>query len=521
MTPGCRKFIQARYAASAGSLLIASLGVGATLACLLGGSPRLLHWFVIPVALCGVVVGRDAVEWIRGRVDLLDPGGLIGLVGIHFFFLTPLLLVLLDRGVEGWNVAPSDWRPWLGTMAFLNLFGLLIYHAILRRRYDVRWVRADRVVWKFDRKRFPLLLGAGFLFSTILQVEVYRQFGGIAGYLEAAGDLQRRAEIFQGFGFIFLLSESAPLVLAMGFALYAPRSRVMRTWPCLLSALLVFLLLQLFFGGLRGSRSATVWALFWVVGLVHLCIRQIPRKVIVLGFTFAVLPFMYFYGFFKAGGFEGVASALSGTEARARLEESSGRSWQSLILGDLSRSDMQALLLQRLTEPGTEAQYAWGGTYVASAALLIPRAVLPTRPDGKVRQATDLVFGRGAYASGIWASSKVYGLAGEAMLNFGPLAVPVSFVPLALLVRAIRRRRFEWRRARDSRMVILPMLVSLCVVMLVSDSDNVLFFLVKGGALPILVVFLSSVGKRSVLTRPSAQVSAPARLRHRDARACA
>jgi len=488
--------------ATSNSRLLASVVCVAILGSLLATSSALLHWFVIPVTLCGILTAEDATDWLRARVDLFDPAGLIGLLGVYFFFLTPLLLVSLGQGLDVQYGAPSDWRPWLGRMAILNCLGLILYRFVLNLNHAER--PPSREIWKLDRVKWMVAVATALVVSATLQLWVYRYFGGLGHYLEAVNDPQGRGEAFEGFGSVFLLSESFPLIAAMGFATYAARSRYARTWPALALALSVFLLLELFFGGLRGSRSTTVWALFWIVGLIHLRVRPIPRKVLFAGLIGVFLPFMYVYGFYKARGLDGVAIALSGTEARARLAESSGRTWQGVLLGDLGRSDVQALVLERIVEARGDHEYAWGRTYAAAAALLVPRTVFPQRPDGKVKEGTELIFGRGAYVPSVLASSKVYGLAGEAMLNFGPVAVPFVFLPLALLVRAVRRRLTRWRH--DARGMMLPMLVGLCLVMLVSDSDNVVFYLVKTGGLPVLMVLVS---KRRVIRwsrQPSVRV---------------
>ena len=485
-------------------MVLAAVAVASATVCLLALSAPLRHWFVLPVALCGILVGADGARWLRGSLDVFDPGGLIGLLGIHFFFLAPLLLVAWDSGVQGWNVALSDWHPWLGGMACLNAIGLLVYHVILRLGASHGEQKRRRSVWKLDPVRFRAALAIAVALSVALQAEVYAQFGGIAGYVDAVTDLQTRAATFQGLGPVFMLSESAPLLGFMAFVLSARRHRLTRTWPALFFALSIFALLEVFFGGLRGSRSTIVWALFWAVGLVHLCVRPIPRRIVVSGLILVLLPFMYFYGFFKAAGIEGLSAAVSGAAARSELEQSSGRTVGTLMFADLSRSDVQALVLQRLWEPSADREYAWGVTYLASASLVIPKVLVPEQLEGKVARATDLVFGRGAYASGVLASSKVYGLAGEAMLNFGPLAVPLSFIPLALLVRGIRRRSAVWRADRDARVFMLPMLVSLCLVTLVSDSDNVIFFTIKTGMLPFTVIVLGSIRREKVrITRPA------------------
>ena len=59
-------------------------------------SPQCAHWFLIPLVFCGTLTSMDALEWLRGRLDLMDPIGLMGVVGFHFFFLAPLLHVAWD-----------------------------------------------------------------------------------------------------------------------------------------------------------------------------------------------------------------------------------------------------------------------------------------------------------------------------------------------------------------------------------------------------------------------------------------
>lgn len=45
--------------------------------------PSLLHWFLIPVSLCGVLVGVDAADWMRRRLDTFAPHALLGMFGFR------------------------------------------------------------------------------------------------------------------------------------------------------------------------------------------------------------------------------------------------------------------------------------------------------------------------------------------------------------------------------------------------------------------------------------------------------
>jgi hypothetical protein len=496
-------------------------------------SDQFLHWFVIPVTLCGILIGIDAVNWFRGRLNIFDPVGIIGLLGFHFFFLAPLLHVSWDFWMGGDITPPPDWRPWMGGMAILNFLGLWVYRfsrniaakpsenqskftsctrlnrpeaelpnspsqaqpgnensGLLSLVQNGAKGQSKQTVWKLDRRRFIPILCFALMLSAVLQLSVYQKFGGIGGYIEAATRAARReGNEFQGMGIVVLFSECFPILSMMGFAAYAQKNKRRQTWIVLIVVLLIFLVLQMLFGGLRGSRSNTIWALFWVAGIIHFWIRSIHKKHIAIALVFLVF-FMYLYGFFKTGGLEGISTALEGQEARASLEQKSGRSWQGLVLQDLGRSDIQAFLLYRLTRPDSDYQYAWGRSYLSALTMLIPSAIMPNKPASKIKDGTEAQFGTGSYHPELWASSKVYGLAGETMLNFGPYLIPFSFIFLGIVVGRVRRLLWQLEPA-DTRLILLPFLVNLCFVILVSDLDNDIFFIMKNGGMPFMVLWLS------------------------------
>ncbi|MEB3178759.1 MAG: hypothetical protein VKL59_07010 [Nostocaceae cyanobacterium] len=460
-------------------------------------SPKFEHWFLIPVALSGFVVTIDAVNWFMGRLSIFDPVGIIGLLSFHFFFTAPILHVSWDQWLEPWFQYPPDWRPWLGGMAIFNLLGLIVYRFCLNLVPLKSHNPSGQTVWQINQKRFKLVVNAAMAVSAVLQINVYRQFGGVMGYINSANSAATGAEEvdkFQGMGIVFLVSESFPILAMMAFAVWAKQNKRLQSWPVLLIALVIFIVLQMFFGGLRGSRANTIWALFWAAGIIHFWIRPITKKDIALGLVFLVC-FMYIYGFFKAGGVEAVQKAFSGEEARAQMEEESGRTWQGMLLGDLGRSDVQAFMLHRSMRPNSDHEYAWGQTYVAASTILIPSALMPHKPErNKTMEGTELLFGKGSYIPGQWHSSKIYGLTGEAMLNFGPFVMPFMFIPFAILIGWVQSCLFSWHSS-DSRLLLLPMLVNFCFVVLVSDLDNDIFFLMKNSGFPTLVVWLSSQKK--------------------------
>jgi hypothetical protein len=89
------------------------------------------------------------------------------------------------------------------------------------------------------------------------------------------------------------------------------------------------------------------------------------------------------------------------------------------------------------------------------------------------------------------ASTFAYGLAGEAMLNFGVLGAVLSFVVIG--VGAVLAQRWYFGLPQeDSRGYVLPLLFSLSFMALLWDTDVLLFYTIKEGAVPGLLVALSS-----------------------------
>ena len=459
-------------------------------------SDQFFDWFVIPVTLSGILIGIDAVDWFRGRLNIFDRVGILGLLGFHFFFLAPLLHVRWDYWLEPWFTPPSDWRPWLGYMAILNFFGICMYRlsrspGILNKKKQLN----QKKIWIIDQKRFPIFLSIALLISAVLQVFTCQKFGGVIIYINAATSTDTESDKFQGMGILFIVSESFPILALIGFAIYAQKYKRLRSLPVLIGVLMIFFVLQMFFGGLRGSRANTIWAFLWALGIIHFWLRQVSKKEIAVGLVFLVF-FMYFYGFFKDRGVEGLQNAVQ--ENSSGAEQESGRTWKGLLLADLGRSEVQAFVLYRIVRHNSDYEYAWGRTYFAATTLMIASAILPNKPNNKSMEGTEVMSGKGSYnpkEPGRCVSSKVYGLAGETMLNFDPLPVPFTFIILGIIVGRVKRYIVTWDSS-DIRLLLLPMMVNFCFMVLISDLDNDIFFLFKKG-FPGLVLGISS--KRKVI----------------------
>jgi hypothetical protein len=454
-------------------------------------APASRHWFVLPILCCGILAGVDGSRWLRGRLGAFDPIALLGVYGYHFFFLAPLFHVIFDFWLPGVS-APEDWRDWIGRMAVLNLVGLIIYLATRR----VYWRPHRRSAWTVDpgRYRWATVILVSVAFAA--QFYVFNRFGGITGYVRAhsSGDLSG----FRGLGPVLLVGESLPILLLMAAVLFMRARRMPASWWRIGAILACFVALQFLVGGLRGSRSNTVWAVFWAVGIIHLWLRPLSRYVLLTSVA-VLIAFMGAYSFYKFYGVRGVELLKQGAAAED-LKTYSGRPLLGILLWDMSRSDVQAYMLYRLTDYPSAYENAFGRTYVGALALVVPRQVWPDRPPTKVSEGTELLHGSGTYEEGTFQSARVYGLAGEAMLNFGPLGVPIAFAFLGVVMGYFGRLFGRLHRS-DPRLLWQPLVVILCIALLSADSDNVVFLVLKNGTIPFTFVFLLSERRRGVVGR--------------------
>jgi hypothetical protein len=452
---------------------------------------RFRHFFLVPVAMAGILTGADASRWVRRDTDLFDAGALVAGIAFYFMFVTPLLHVHLDYWMKG-VAMPPDWRTWLGWMAVINAFSYGCYMAA-RRLWAPRAAPSGvharaRTVWHVKPTAGLVFICVAFIAAACAQLWLYGRVGGLGGYLAAFDARASDANPFLGTGWIVTIAESGPILFVLGFIQMAVRRPSLRRWSVIGAVLVLCAFLLIFFGGLRGSRANILWNMFWAVGIVHLTLRKVPKWATV-AFAVVAIFFMYSYGFYKSLGSNAWTSVSSISAARD-LGEETGRTFSTVLLGDLGRSDVQAYLLYQTTSPQSDYSYAWGRTYVGALALVIPERLWPNRPVTKVKEGTDAQYGAGTFDGG-FKSSRIYGLSGEALLNFGYPAIPVAFLLFGLFVSTITRTAGRWE-PQDARRAIMPLLTIVCILLLVSDSDNVVWIIVKYGAVPAAVIFFSS-----------------------------
>ena len=450
---------------------------------------RFLHWFIFPSTVCGAVCLSSLVRAVRQERLFTDPLLLVSVLGYHNTYLAPMLLVYWDYRIIALPIQPDDFRPWLGRLACINIVGIAIFIYVFSRVVNRAADTSSPRIWVVDQRRIVLFGLLVILASVAMQVHVYSDFGGISGYVDK---YLYDHDAWTNKGALLVIAESAPLmaVLILG-CLRQKRLRRgpvrLTSWSLLIVCGLAFLMLQIVFGGLRGSRSNILVNCFFAAGIIHQVFRPLSKRVIIcLGI--AAVVFSYYYVFFKDFGYEGVSAAVS-LEGRKSLLSESGRSTESVLVGDFSRSDIQAFIVQEL-DSGRDVDLAKGRTYIGALSLLIPRVIWPDRPPTKLKWTTELENGPGSYGN-VFPSTRVYGQLGEAMMNFGYLGVPISFALMGFVLGKLSTlSRQLW--ITDARRMLLPGMVIASVCMVIQDSENVLYFIVQYLVIPWTVVWIST-----------------------------
>jgi hypothetical protein len=429
--------------------------------------PSLRHWFLVPVALCGILIAPDAVDWARGRLDTFDPQAMLGLLGLHFFYVGPLLHVTLDYWAL-YLAGSDDWRRALGNMAVLNLLGLILYRGALAPRITA----GGGSFRPTDTRRLTRLAAVLAVGGALCFAALVASMGGPLSYLRIMADDRQQ---LAGLGFVLLISKMFPTAALIG-VLIRYRAFFRGHTAVLFLPLMLYVLTEMMIGGLGGSRSHTVWSLVIGVGLCHVLIKPIRRSTLAALFALLV-TFMYFYGFYKAEGSQAF-QAISDGSSLAQLSSDTDRDLASVLLGDLGRADLQALLLER--ERAGWAPVAHGLTYIGDLTFLVPDHLgLGSIPD-KVEAGTNMLYGNGT-VSPEFQSSRVYGLAGEAVLNFGPAGAVLGFLPLAFVIRGAASfyRRCLASPQSPGMAVLAPGLSIAAALTLTSDVDNLAWFVLN------------------------------------------
>lgn len=448
--------------------------------------PICLHWSLIILSFCGIIVTADLVAWIRGEVDVFDLK--VPVAGILYLntYLAPLLHLCYNLYGEG--IYTRDWPLFFGYMGCFNLGGICALK--FGQMIFFKLTKFPKKVWLIDSRKLSTILWPVLTVSLLATLIVRVFFGGLVkesgSYTISAG----AAQFYGQLSWLLMLGDPAPTIILLSIIHFVSQHlqygqpKNFTIW----CSLIFMAVLQFFWVGLRGSRSAIMWGLVIVVAMIHFRWKPFKIKTLLFGLILIVI-FLHLYDYRKKFGQRGWAAFYS-SAVREELKHAGGteRTILATVLGDLAKADVQAFLLYGLMENVPDYKYIYGKTYIMSALVFIPRGIWPSKPLSPKLEAGTKLQGYSSTAS----SSRVYGLAGEAMLNFGYYGIiPAFFIYGCAL--GWMRKKIVTMVPYDSRFFLVPLLLLICLLSVDGDTDNWTFGMLKMGILPFIIIYFSSI----------------------------
>lgn len=492
---------------------LAGVVVGGVLALVLATSEDVVwSWYIPLLTGCAFLGFLDAARFLRGKADFLSPGVLLGFVFIPLFLIAPIKQVAWDY----WPFVPSLSTSigWIDLWALLNFVGLICYRVSvgIRTKHHTQ-ERSARSQFLWMPRSRGSLASAVLLFLVIgasAQAYIYGKFGGLTGFIEtftARQELGASAfDPFEGLGVPMILADSFKLVFAIGLIFYVRNNRFAQSALFFFALMLLLLVVCLVFGGLRGSRGATVFALFCAAGMYHLQIKRLRPLIIIIGVV-CFSAFLGAYYWYKIAGTEGL-QAITDASARDGMIESRRDAGKYVIARDLGRMDVQVLALKEVGSD-TGPDYALGRTYVASVFAIIPRFILSWKPDQITKEKTDILYGKGSYIPDApRQTTLVLGQVGESFVNFSYFGIFTFYIVLGLIVRRINTAIRTIHRD-DLRLYLIPAVTLIPVLMVITDFNVIFQQAARYLLIPGVAVLLAARPARLVTPdRESRHVSA-------------
>lgn len=455
-----------------------------------------LDYYIVSLSVTGFLVFYHVILYVK-KADYYSPVGVVSVVMYYFFFIAPLLHINYDyyysffyESYENWFDSYNDWT-------FLNLIGVVIYYGILHYFNIFKISPKKKKLISFlniSKNHFIIIITILLLTSLAFQLIIYSKFGGVKNYIVAKEIYGLDA--YDGLGKYALVAESFPIMLVFLLA-FMYRNRVVVPYWEVIVIIVAFIIVKFFFGGFSGSRSNIVWSLFWCVGIITFFIKKIGIKFYLISLL-SLVAFMLVYGVYKKHGTEFINVVQSeGIKSNNYKNENTNSVLLMSLMTDFSRADIQTFSIYSQSD-GTYENLRLGETYLASILIFLPKSIVDF--ERKSIPGAELLHG----VEGM-QTTRVFGMVGEFIINFPYQLYPILFVLFAFITKKSELFYLKLEK-RDVRLLIVPFFTNLSFVLLISDSDNVMFFMLKNGVIPILFVLFmgrylsTSARDRSELT---------------------
>ena len=448
-------------------------------------------WYLIPVSLCGIF----SVYQIIYLFNITNQFGLRLPLVFYFYctlwfgcYFAPLLHFALNFWLIFNNslVLPKRWEPYVFVIGTLNAIGLLIFIYAYKYFYSIS-KPYSKVYLLLKTIKFNYVYLLCFI-SLACQILVYVKLGGISGFISTY-ETRSEDQGFAGFGLLFIISEFFPIALIFFFYIKALYNPFLRKGKNVMFFLLLLFVSCMLFGGLRGSRSNTILTMLHACMVIHYFIRKFQVKEMVLG-VFMLISFMYVYKFYKQGGAEAISAYTEGTLDVS--EDKYNFNVFQMLLTDFARGDIQPYMVYRYQNSNYRPKL--GATYIGGLIHYMP-GVDKESLTTKKTAATELLYDYNGKVKGFY-TTRIFGLLGEYVLNFGYYTAFLIFLPLAFFIAKLDKWVYSLTQ-NDVRNFIVPLWILFIVFLFSADLDNVIFFFMK--RMFLVMVMLSLVSAKFMI----------------------
>ena len=439
---------------------------------------------LVSLTILGGLFLGSSLKLVFSGEDIFSPLSIYYFFGWIFFYWAPLNQIVWDF----WPSLTADGMDdWVSVWGWFCILGYIVVGFFLR----IPKYSGTKNTFSIDYYKFTQIFYLLSAVCILSQVIVLIKFGGISGLVSAYE--MRIEEGLQGynpssgFGFLFTFSESYPNLLAIYIVVkyrHDERFKLLRYFMIYMFFLFV---VNMFFGGLRGSRSTTIWSMFWAAAIYHFMVSRISLRLIFIG-VLLLATFMSAYSLYKFGGVDGL-KGLYDSEIKTQIYESRyvSDADKLVVVRDASRADVQAYVLREYFD--NDMALAYGRSLIAGAFSFVPSFVMPSKPDTFVREKTSIFIGEWYFSDSSY-TTLLTGLFGEFVVNFGPFFGMTYFALFGLFIGWLSQVYRNMHRD-DGRRYLLPVLLLCVIQFMMSDSNVISQFLFRYMLLPGLLIYLS------------------------------
>lgn len=388
--------------------------------------------------------------------------------GYIFFYLLVAPLLHITYGPVSSDLYYSNFNGAIDKLNLINIFNIcfMIFGLFIASRINFN-IKFEKTINWF---RLEKICVAYILFSTTYLIYLI----GTGGYFYS-----ELSQEHSGASLIeYMIVESTPLILSWLIIAHLRIKKRKAFWVYFF----IFTIVAIIFSGARGSRVAVIFQIINFLIIYTIFIKSIDwKKIIILlicGWFFNSL-----FSNYKYGGIQGLQDFLkTGTESS--YIESKDNKTLHFLLGDLGRSDVQAKIISSIDAKEYTPVYS-PQSYFYGLGLLFPGNFkdnfLSKRELGTRAQ-------YGFEADNVYSSSRIYGLLGESLLNFGYYLVFPAFFLYGIF--HLISLKFINLFKGNGLALFSPLFFFMPIYLLFYDFDNIVFQIFKSWFIPFFIFFL-------------------------------